>query len=470
MGLSSSLAGLSVFSNSSKNKIEKLLVLMKYFLKFATLKRFRKNNTSIKYILEMTIDQYNFNGKKAIVRVGFNVPLDENGKITDDTRIRGALPTLKKILADGGSLIIMSHMGKPKGKVNPKMSLSQIKDTVAKYLGTEVEFAEDCAKAAQQAAELKPGQVLLLENLRFHPEEEGKPVGIDKEDPAYDAAKKEMKERQKEFAKTLASYADVYVNDAFGTAHRRHASTAVIADYFDKDSKMLGYLMEKEVNAVDAILKDIKRPFTAIMGGSKVSTKIGIIENLMDKVDNLILCGGMTYTFAAAKGGKVGKSICETDKFDLALDIIKKAEEKGVNLVLGTDCIAADDFSNDANTMVVSCMDVPAEWEGVDAGPVTREMFADAIRDAKTILWNGPAGVFEFDNFAGGSRAIADAIVEATEKGAFSLVGGGDSVACINKFGLADKVSYVSTGGGALLEAIEGQELPGIAAIRGSEK
>jgi phosphoglycerate kinase len=443
---------------------------MKYFLKFATLKRFRKNNTSIKYILEMTIDQYNFNGKKAIVRVDFNVPLDENGKITDDTRIRGALPTLKKILADGGSLIIMSHMGKPKGKVNPKMSLSQIKDTVAKYLGTEVEFAEDCAKAAQQAAELKPGQVLLLENLRFHPEEEGKPVGIDKEDPAYDAAKKEMKERQKEFAKTLASYADVYVNDAFGTAHRRHASTAVIADYFDKDSKMLGYLMEKEVNAVDAILKDIKRPFTAIMGGSKVSTKIGIIENLMDKVDNLILCGGMTYTFAAAKGGKVGKSICETDKFDLALDIIKKAEEKGVNLVLGTDCIAADDFSNDANTMVVSCMDVPAEWEGVDAGPVTREMFADAIRNAKTILWNGPAGVFEFDNFAGGSRAIADAIVEATEKGAFSLVGGGDSVACINKFGLADKVSYVSTGGGALLEAIEGKELPGIAAIRGSEK
>lgn len=418
----------------------------------------------------MTIDQYNFNGKKAIVRVDFNVPLDENGKITDDTRIRGALPTLKKILADGGSLIIMSHMGKPKGKVNPKMSLSQIKDTVAKYLGTEVEFADDCAKAAQQAAELKPGQVLLLENLRFHPEEEGKPVGIDKEDPAYDAAKKEMKERQKEFAKTLASYADVYVNDAFGTAHRRHASTAVIADYFDKDSKMLGYLMEKEVNAVDAILKDIKRPFTAIMGGSKVSTKIGIIENLMDKVDNLILCGGMTYTFAAAKGGKVGKSICETDKFDLALDIIKKAEEKGVNLVLGTDCVAADDFSNDANTMVVSCMDVPAEWEGVDAGPVTREMFADAIRDAKTILWNGPAGVFEFDNFAGGSRAIADAIVEATEKGAFSLVGGGDSVACINKFGLADKVSYVSTGGGALLEAIEGKELPGIAAIRGSEK
>lgn len=418
----------------------------------------------------MTIDQYNFNGKKAIVRVDFNVPLDENGKITDDTRIRGALPTLKKILADGGSLIIMSHMGKPKGKVNPKMSLAQIKDTVGKYLGAEVKFAEDCAKASEQAAALKPGEVLLLENLRFHPEEEGKPVGIDKEDPNYDAAKKEMKERQKEFAKTLASYADVYVNDAFGTAHRRHASTAVIADYFDADSKMLGYLMEKEVNAVDAILKDIKRPFTAIMGGSKVSTKIGIIENLMDKVDNLILCGGMTYTFAKAKGGKVGKSICENDKLDLALDIIKKAQEKGVNLVLGTDCVAADDFSNDANTMVVSCMEIPDEWEGLDAGPVTRETFANAIKGAKTILWNGPAGVFEFDNFTAGSRAIADAVVEATENGAFSLVGGGDSVACVNKFGLADKVSYVSTGGGALLEAIEGKELPGIAAIRGSEK
>ncbi len=418
----------------------------------------------------MTIDQYNFNGKKAIVRVDFNVPLDENGKITDDTRIRGALPTLKKILADGGSLIIMSHMGKPKGKVNPKLSLSQIKDTVGKYLNTEVEFAEDCAKAAEQAKNLKPGGVLLLENLRFHPEEEGKPVGIDKEDPAYDAAKKEMKERQKEFAKTLASYADVYVNDAFGTAHRRHASTAVIADYFDQDHKMLGYLMEKEVKAVDNILSDIKRPFTAIMGGSKVSTKIGIIENLMDKVDNLILCGGMTYTFAKAQGGNVGNSICENDKLDLALDIIKKAKEKGVNLVLGTDCIAADAFSNDANTMVVSSMDIPEGWEGLDAGPETRKAFADAIKDAKTILWNGPGGVFEFDNFTGGSRAIADAIVEATSKGAFSLVGGGDSVACINKFGLADKVSYVSTGGGALLEAIEGKELPGIAAIRGSKK
>ena len=415
----------------------------------------------------MTIEQYNFAGKKAIVRVDFNVPLDENGKITDDTRIRGALPTLKKILADGGALIIMSHMGKPKGKVNAKLSLSQIKDAVAAALGTDVKIAPDCAKAADAAAALKPGEVLLLENLRFYPEEEGKPVGIDKEDPAYDAAKKEMKESQKEFAKTLASYADCYVNDAFGTAHRRHASTAVIADYFDADNKMLGYLMEKEVTAVENVLNNIKRPFTAIMGGSKVSTKIGIIENLMDKVDNLILCGGMTYTFAKAQGGKIGVSICEDDKLDLALDIIKKAKEKGVNLVLGTDCVAADKFSNDANTQVCPSNDIPEGWEGMDAGPATRELFANAIKDAKTILWNGPAGVFEFDNFTAGSRAIADAIVEATEKGAFSLVGGGDSVACVNKFGLADKVSYVSTGGGALLEAIEGKVLPGIAAIKG---
>lgn len=415
----------------------------------------------------MNIDNYNFAGKKAIVRVDFNVPLDENGNITDDTRIRGALPTLEKILKDGGSLIIMSHMGKPKGKVNPKFSLAQIKDDVAKALGREVKFAPDCANAAEAAANLKPGEVLLLENLRFYPEEEGKPVGIDKEDPNYDAAKKEMKERQKEFAKTLASYADVYVNDAFGTAHRKHASTAVIADYFDKEDKMLGYLMEKEVKAVDNILSDIKRPFTAIMGGSKVSTKIGIIENLMDKVDNLILCGGMTYTFAKGMGGKIGQSICEDDKLQLALDIMKKAKDKGVNLVLGTDCVAADSFSNDAHTQICSVMDIPDGWEGLDAGPETRKAFADAIKGAKTILWNGPAGVFEFDNFTAGSRAIADAIVEATNNGAFSLVGGGDSVACINKFGLADQVSYVSTGGGALLEAIEGKVLPGIAAIKG---
>ena len=412
------------------------------------------------------INSYNFAGKKAIVRVDFNVPLDENGKITDDTRIRGALPTLKKILADGGALIIMSHMGKPKGKVNPKFSLGQIASPVAAALGAPVKFAPDCAKAAEAAASLAPGEVLLLENLRYYPEEEGKPVGIEKTDPGYDAAKKAMKASQKEFAKTLASYADCYVNDAFGTAHRAHASTAVIADYFDADNKMLGYLMEKEVTAVDNILSDIKRPFTAIMGGSKVSTKIGIIENLMDKVDNLILCGGMTYTFAKALGGAIGDSICENDKLDLALNIIAKAKEKGVNLVLGTDCVAADSFSNDANTQVVMANAIPDGWQGLDAGPDTCKAFAEAIKPAKTILWNGPAGVFEFDNFTGGSRAIADAIVEATANGAFSLVGGGDSVACVNKFGVADKVSYVSTGGGALLEAIEGKVLPGVAAVK----
>ncbi len=415
----------------------------------------------------MTIETCDFKGQKAIVRVDFNVPLDENGHITDDTRIRGALPTLKKVLADGGSLIIMSHMGKPKGKVNPKLSLGQIVAAVSEKLGTEVKFAPDCAKAADAAAALKPGEVLLLENLRFYPEEEGKPVGIDKADPAYDEAKKAMKESQKAFAKTLASYADLYVNDAFGTAHRKHASTAVIADYFDADHKMLGYLMEKEVQAVDNVLSNIKRPFTAIMGGSKVSTKIGIIENLLGKVDNLILCGGMTYTFAKAQGGHVGKSICEDDKLDLALDIIKKAKENGVNLVLGTDCIAGDDFKNDCNTQVCPAGDIPEGWEGLDAGPETRKLFAQAIEGAKTILWNGPAGVFEFDNFADGSKAIAEAIAKATAEGAFSLIGGGDSVACINKFGMADKVSYISTGGGALLEAIEGKTLPGVAAVKG---
>ncbi len=415
----------------------------------------------------MTIETCDFKGKKVIVRVDFNVPLDENGNITDDTRIRGALPTLKKVLADGGSLIIMSHMGKPKGKVNAKFSLSQIVDAVSEKLGVKVQFAPDCAKAQEAAAALQPGDVLLLENLRFYPEEEGKPVGIDKEDPKYDEAKKEMKKRQKEFAKTLASYADIYINDAFGTAHRKHASTAVIADNFDTDHKMLGYLMEKEVHAVDSVLSNIKRPFTAIMGGSKVSTKIGIIENLLGKVDNLILCGGMTYTFAKAQGGKIGKSICEDDKLDVALDVIKKAKENGVNLVLGTDCIAGDDFCNDCNTQVCQANDIPEGWEGMDAGPETRKAFAKVIEEAKTILWNGPAGVFEMDNFAGGSKAIAEAIAKATANGAFSLIGGGDSVACINKFGMADKVSYISTGGGALLEAIEGKTLPGIAAIKG---
>ena len=415
----------------------------------------------------MTIKDYKFAGKKAIVRVDFNVPLDENGKITDDTRIRGALPTLKHILDEGGALIIMSHMGKPKGKVQAKFSLSQIKDAVAEALGRPVQFAEDCAKAQAQAAALKPGEVLLLENLRFYPEEEGKPVGIEKADPAYEPAKKEMKARQKEFAKTLASYADCYVMDAFGTAHRKHASTAVIADYFDADNKMLGFLMEKEVAAVDAILKDIKRPFVAIMGGSKVSSKIGIIENLLGKVDKLILCGGMTYTFAKAHGGEIGGSIVELDKLDVALGVEELAKKNGVELVLAPDAICADSFSNDANKKVFPSNAIPEGWEGLDAGPEAQKNFANAIKGAKTILWNGPAGVFEFDNFCDGSRAIGNAIAEATAEGAFSLIGGGDSVACVNKFGLADKVSYISTGGGALLEAIEGKVLPGVAAIKG---
>ena len=415
----------------------------------------------------MTIENFNFAGKKAIVRVDFNVPLNENGEITDDTRIRGALPTLKKIIADGGAVIIMSHMGKPKGKVNPKLSLGQIKDAVADALGVPVTFAPDCAKAAEAAAELKMGEALLLENLRYYPEEEGKPVGIDKADPAYEEAKKAMKESQKEFAKTLASYADCYVMDAFGTAHRKHASTAVIADYFDADNKMLGYLMEKEVAAVDAVLGNIKRPFIAIMGGSKVSSKIGIIENLLGKVDKIILCGGMTYTFAKAHGGNVGKSICEIDKLDVALGVEELAKKNGVELVLAHDAIIGDDFSNDANQKVAPATDIPEGWEGLDAGPEAQKKFAEAIKGCKTILWNGPAGVFEFDNFCAGSRAIGNAIAEATAEGAFSLIGGGDSVACVNKFGLADKVSYISTGGGALLEAIEGKILPGIAAIKG---
>ncbi len=415
----------------------------------------------------MNINDYKFAGKKAIVRVDFNVPLDENGKITDDTRIRGALPTLKKVLDEGGSLIIMSHMGKPKGKVNPKFSLSQIVDAVSEKLGVAVKFVDDCQKAQEAAAALQPGEVLLLENLRFYGEEEGKPVGIDKADPAYEEAKKAMKASQKEFSKVLASYADCYINDAFGTAHRKHASTAVIADYFDADNKMLGLLMEKEVQAVDNILSDIKRPFIAIMGGSKVSSKIGIIENLLGKVDKLILCGGMTYTFAKAHGGKIGNSICEDDKFDIALGVEELAKKNGVELVMAPDAVIADAFSNDANQKVAPSNDIPEGWEGLDAGPEAQKLFAEAIKGCKTILWNGPAGVFEFDNFCDGSRAIGNAIAEATAEGAFSLIGGGDSVACVNKFGLADKVSYISTGGGALLEAIEGKVLPGVAAVKG---
>ena len=414
----------------------------------------------------MNINDYNFAGKKAIVRVDFNVPL-QDGKITDDTRIRGAVPTLKLILEKGGALIIMSHMGKPKGKVKPELSLGQIKDAVAKALGVaEVKFAPDCAKADAEAAALKAGEVLLLENLRYYPEEEGKPVGIEKTDPGYDAAKKEMKERQKEFAKKLASYADCWVMDAFGTAHRSHASTAVIANYFDKDNRMLGLLMEKEVKAVDNVLNNIQRPFIAIMGGSKVSSKIGIIENLLGKVDKLILCGGMTYTFAKAHGGEVGKSICENDKLDVALGVEELAKKNGVELVMAPDAICAPEFANDAPQSVYPSDAIPANLEGLDAGPEAQKKFAAAIKGCKTILWNGPAGVFEFDNFCDGSRAIGNAIAEATANGAFSLIGGGDSVACVNKFGLADKVSYISTGGGALLEAIEGKVLPGVAAVQ----
>ena len=421
----------------------------------------------------MNINDYDFAGKKAIVRVDFNVPL-QDGKITDDTRIKGALPTLKLILEKGGALIIMSHMGKPKGKVKAELTLSQIKDAVAAALGVpEVKFAPDCAKADAEAAALKAGEVLLLENLRFYPEEEGKPVGIDKADPAYEEAKKAMKASQKEFAKKLASYADCWVMDAFGTAHRKHASTAVIADYFDKDNRMLGLLMEKEVKAVDNVLNNINRPFVAIMGGSKVSSKIGIIENLLGKVDKLILCGGMIYTFAKAHGGEIGQSIVEMDKLDVALGVEELAKKNGVELVLGSDCTATDglDFATltvKPGAKITTCMsnEIPADLEGVDAGPESREAFKNAIKGAKTILWNGPAGVFECDEFTAGSRAIGEAIAEATAEGAFSLIGGGDSVACVNKFGLADKVSYISTGGGALLEAIEGKVLPGVAAVQ----
>ena len=416
----------------------------------------------------MTIEQFNFDGKKAIVRVDFNVPLDEQGNVTDDTRIRGALPTLKKVLADGGALIMMSHMGKPKGKVKPELSLSQIVKNVSNALGVEVKFAPDCAKADEAAATLKPGEALLLENLRFYPEEEGKPIGVEKGTPEYDEAKKEMKKKQKAFAEKLASYADVYVNDAFGTAHRRHASTAVIADSFDADHKMLGYLMEKEVKAIDNVLKNAQHPFTAIIGGSKVSSKLGVIKNLLDKVDNLIIGGGMGYTFIKAQGGKIGDSLHEDDLMPEALNVMKAAKEKGVNLSLSVATVAGDKFSNDANRKVVDIFNIPDGWEGMDASEKSLEEWKKIILSSKTILWNGPVGVFEFENFAHGTGEIAKYVAEATQKnGAFSLVGGGDSVAAVNKFGLADKVSYVSTGGGAMLEAIEGKVLPGVAAIKG---
>jgi phosphoglycerate kinase len=414
------------------------------------------------------IDKYNFKGKKAFVRVDFNVPL-EDGKITDDTRIRAALPTLKKILADGGQLIIASHLGRPSKNPDPKYSLKQILPHVSALLGVDVKFAPDCANAHTEVAALNNGEAVLLENLRFYAEEEGKARGLADDATADEkaAAKKVIKESQKTFTKTLASYADAYVNDAFGTAHRAHASTALIADYFDTDNKMFGYLMEKEVIAVEKVMSDIEHPFTAIMGGSKVSSKIEIIENLLTKVDNLIITGGMTYTFTKATGGQIGKSICEADKLDLALELLEKAKKNGVNLVLAVDAKIADSFSNDAQTKFCAVNEIPAEWEGLDIGPKSEEIFADVIKKSKTILWNGPTGVFEFENFTHGTRTVGEAVVEATKNGAFSLVGGGDSVAAANKFGLADGVSYVSTGGGALLEAIQGIILPGIKAIKG---
>jgi len=417
-----------------------------------------------------TIEKFNFAGKKAFVRVDFNVPLNEVSEITDDTRIRAAMPTLKKILSDGGSVIIASHMGRPTKNPDMKYSLKSILAHVSELLGVDVKFAPDCAndETAKMAAALKPGEALMLENLRFYEEEEGKPrLAETATEEEKIAAKKVTKENQKKFTATLASYADCYVNDAFGTAHRAHASTALIAKYFDENNKMFGYLMEKEVIAVQKIMTDTARPFTAIMGGSKVSSKIEIIENLLTKVDNLIIAGGMTYTFTKALGGKIGNSICEDDKLDLALELLEKAKAKNVKIVLAVDAKIADAFSNEANTQFVPVGEIPDGWEGLDIGPETEKIFANVIKASKTILWNGPTGVFEFDNFTHGSLSVGEAIVEATKKGAFSLVGGGDSVACVNKFGIADKVSYVSTGGGALLEAIEGRVLPGIEAIRG---
>ena len=429
--------------------------------------QFRKHK---KYIVMFAIDNYNFAGKRAIIRVDFNVPLNAEGKVTDDTRIRAAIPTIKKVLAGGGSVILMSHLGRPKKNPDPKFSLEQIIYAIEERLGVKILFAGDCMgeKAAEMAANLKPGEVMLLENLRFYAEEEGKPRGLaeDASEEEKKEAKKAVKESQKEFVKRLASYADCYINDAFGTAHRAHASTALIADYFPED-KMFGYVMENELQAIDGVMENPARPFCAIIGGSKVSTKITIIEKLMEKVDSIIIGGGMTYTFAGAEGGKEGKSICEPDMFPVALEILKKAQERGIQILRSPDALICDDFSENANTQEAPANNIPDEWEGVDIATGGKAKFREHILGCKTILWNGPVGVFEINKFSTGSRAVAEAIAEATEKnGAYSLIGGGDSVACVNKFGLADKVSYVSTGGGALLEYMEGKELPGVAAIR----
>ena len=416
--------------------------------------------------MQKFIDSYDFAGKKAIVRVDFNVPLDENFNITDDTRIRAAIPTLKKVLAEGGSLIIMSHLGRPKG-VADKFSLKHIVDHVSAKLGVPVQFADDCMKADAQAAALKPGEALLLENLRFYAEEEGKPRGLaeDASDEEKKAAKAAVKESQKEFVKHLASYADCYINDAFGTAHRAHASTALIAKYFPED-KMFGYLMEGEIKAIDNVLKNAQHPFTAVIGGSKVSSKLAVLENMLEKVDNLIIGGGMGYTFIKAQGGKIGLSLHEDDLMPQALEIIAKAKEKGVKIYLSTEAVCTQEFSNEAETKVFPSAEIPEDWEGVDAGPHSLGAWKKVIDASKTILWNGPVGVFEIPNFAKGTLRIAEDLAAATAAGAYTLVGGGDSVAAVTKMGFADKVSYVSTGGGAMLEALEGKDLPGIAAIR----
>ena len=392
-----------------------------------------------------TIKDFDFKNKKALVRVDFNVPQDENLNVTDNTRIVAVKPTVDKILADGGSVILMTHLGRPKGEVNDKYSLKHILSEVSKVLGQDVKFVEESVgeKAEQAAAQLKPGEILLLENLRFHSEEE-------KGDEA--------------FAEKLSKFGDVYVNDAFGTAHRAHASTAVIAEFFPS-TKFFGLLMENELIAIDKVLKSGEKPVTAILGGSKVSTKITIIENILPAIDNLIIGGGMSFTFIKALGGKIGKSIVEDDKLSLALEILEKAKQHNVEVYLPTDVVIADDFNNEANRKECSIMEIPEDWQGLDAGPKSREIFNDVLLNSKTILWNGPIGVFEMSNFAAGTIALGDSIAEATKLGAFSLVGGGDSVAFVKQFGYADKVSYVSTGGGAMLECLEGLELPGVAAI-----
>jgi len=393
-----------------------------------------------------TIDQVNFKNKKALIRVDFNVPLNDQFQVTDNTRIVAARPTIEKILDDGGSVILMSHLGRPKGK-EEKYSLKHIVPEVEKVLGKKVKFVDDCIgdKVKKAVAELQPGEILLLENLRFYPEE---------------------KKGDSTFAKELASLgADYYINDAFGTAHRAHASTAVIAQYFDQDHKAAGKLLEKEVKSIRKALDEGEKPVTAIIGGAKVSSKIGVIENLLNKVDNLIIVGGMAYTFLKALGNKIGDSIVEDDKIELAKDILKQAEKKGVKIILPVDIVIADKFSNDANTKIVSVDQIPDHWQGLDIGPETRKIIDQVIQNSKTIIWNGPAGVFEFDKFAKGTESIGLSIGKASEKGAYSLVGGGDSVAAVKKLGLSGKISYISTGGGALLEMLEGKELPGIAAL-----